>query len=500
MIKRYLLKVAILAITVLSLSGCEKFLEEDMKHAASPSKFYTTEAEAQAAVNGIYTVLYDIFSNPDFFFAAEGSTDLMVMIVERNVNGNFGYSPAAPGVGQEVWKHSYKGVMYANNAITGIQRSSLSAEIKEKLIAEAVTLRSLYYYILTNTFGDVPYWSAGLKTEDDVNEIIALPRSNADSIRNVLIGELENYAPNLLERAEGDNTGRVTQGLAYGLMAKLALTNRDWEKARWAAEQVVNMAGRGVYKLLEDYGDIYKVENNQESIFEIQYSYSLTGLQRAHQIYNWCMPTPKSGSQYNGVDLGNDSATPYGAVRPTRRLESYYSTGDKRKIHVLASGYMDAVQKVFKNFNMYNSTGRYWLGPKFWDIQANNIASGRNIIFMRYADVVLMMAEALIEQDQLGDAKFYIDLIRNRADIGGIPLTNQPTMREELRKERGRELAGEYSRKWDIVRWGIFYESIKSVAGDYAAAANNVKPYNLYYPIPSLEIVKNPALRQNPGY
>ncbi|NGM89794.1 RagB/SusD family nutrient uptake outer membrane protein, partial [Parapusillimonas sp. SGNA-6] len=83
---------------------------------------------------------------------------------------------------------------------------------------------------------------------------------------------------------------------------------------------------------------------------------------------------------------------------------------------------------------------------------------------------------------------------------GGVSLTDQSTMREELRKERGRELAGEFTRKWDIVRWGIFYESIKSVAEDYAAAAENVRPHNMYYPIPSLEIMKNPALRQNNGY
>ncbi|NGM90745.1 RagB/SusD family nutrient uptake outer membrane protein, partial [Parapusillimonas sp. SGNA-6] len=186
LIKRYVLNLVVLLATVFSLAGCEKFLEENMKNAASPDKFYTSEAEAQAAVNGVYAVLYDIFSNPEFFFAAEGSTDLMVMITERNVNGNFGYSPVAPGVGQEVWKHGFKGVMYANNTISGIKKSALSAEIKDKLVAEATTLRSLYYYILTNTFSDVPYWSEGLQSEDDVNQVIALPRSDADSIRSVL--------------------------------------------------------------------------------------------------------------------------------------------------------------------------------------------------------------------------------------------------------------------------------------------------------------------------
>ena len=492
--KRYLFNIIALSLALISLSGCEKFLEEDMKNASSPSKFYNSVDEAKAAVNGIYTVLYDLFSNSDFFVAAEGSSDLMVMITERNLNGNYGYSPVAPGVGQEVWKYGYKGVMYANNTITGIMTSDLPKSEQDKFIAEAVTLRSLYYFILTNTFGGVPYWTGGYQTENDVNQVVNLPRSDADSIRTALIIDLEHHAPNLLEKAEGDNIGRVTQGLAYGLMARMALANRDWEKARWAAEQVVNIASRGVYQLLPDYGDIYKVENNKESIFEIQYSYSVTGLQRSHQVYSWCMPGGKNGSVYDGVDLGDSLATTYGSIRPTKRLEGYYAGNDKRKEHVLSSGYNG------KNFNRYKNQGRYWLGPKFWDIHANNLASGRNIIFMRYADILLMMGEALIELDDKSGAKFYIDMVRERANAGVISVTDQPTMREELRIERAKELAGEYTRKWDLIRWGIFYESIKSVATDYAAAAKNVKPYHMYYPIPSMEIVKNPALRQNNGY
>lgn len=491
--KRYFLKIAILFSAILVTTGCSKFLEEDIKNNAAPSNFYKSVAECQAAVNGVYPVLYDLFSNIDFFIAAEGSTDLVVMITERNLNGNFGYTPSAPGVGQEVWRHAYKGIMYANNTISAIKKSPISEDDKNKLVGEALALRSLYYYFLTSTFSDVPYWDKGLETEDDVNKVIVQPRSSADSIRNVLIEDLEHYAPFLRKTATGNDLGRVTQGFAYTLIAKIALFNKNWEKAKWASEQVINDK---VYSLNMDYADIYKVENNKESIFEIQYSYSPTGIMRSHQIYNWCMPAPKSGSTsvYDGVDLGSSSSTTYGAVLPTRRLISYYTPTDTRKANVLAYSFNG------KEFNRSKNRSLPWLGPKFWDVNSINIASGRNIIFMRYADVLLMMSEALIELNELDDAKYYMDLVRLRANTNGVSLTDQPTMREELRKERGRELTGEYVRKWDIVRWGIFYESIKSVSVDYPAAAANVKPYNLYYPIPALERVKNPALEQNNGY
>lgn len=495
MSKRYLLKIAMLLAIAISLSGCEKFLEEDMKSSASASNFYETEGEAQAAVNGVYAILYNIFSDSNFFTAVEGSTDLLTMRSTNNIDGSFGYSPVTPGVGTMVWKYGYQGVMQANNTISGIKNSKLSEATKNKLIAEAVVLRSLYYFILTNTFSDIPFWTEGLQTEDQVNKVIALPRTDADIVRDSLMADLQHYAPYLLEKADGSNTGRATQGFAYGLTGRIALTNRNWEKARWAAEQVINLAeSKHIYQLMPDFGDVYKTKNNAESIFEIQYSYSVTGLQRSHAIYNWCMPSGKNGSVYNGVNMVDSTATTYGSMRPTLRLENYYANTDKRKQHILASGFNG------QQFTLFKNNGRYWLGPKYWDFKANNLASGRNIIFMRYADVLLVMAEALIELDELGDAKFYIDKIRQRADIGTLPLTNQATMREELRKERARELVGEYSRKWDIVRWGIFYESIKSIGSEYAPPVENVKPYHLYYPIPYIEMVKNPTIKQNPGY
>jgi hypothetical protein len=493
MIKSYYLKIVVVAITLFTLSGCAKFLEEEIKNNASPSNFYSNLSECKAAVNGTYVVLYDMFSSTDFFVTAEASTDLMVMKTANNLNGTFGYSPSAPGTGQELWKNAYKGIMYANNTITGIENAPISADEKKALIAEVIALRSLYYYFLTSVFSDVPYWDKGLLTEDQVNEVISLPRTNANEIRTQLIADLELYAPSLLSKASGNDIGRVTQGFAYGLMAKIALFNKDWAKAKWATEQVINS---GVYELAPNYGDIYTDANNKENIFEVQYSYSPTGLQRSHSIYNWCMPSPRSGSTsvYDGVDMESSSATTYGSVQPTRRLASYYTTTDKRRAHVLAYDYKG------KQFNRAKNQNLPWMGPKMWDFTSINIASGKNLLYMRYADILLMMAEASIELNELEDAKFYMDLVRNRAGIGSIAVTNQTIMTEELRKERGRELSGEYVRKWDLVRWGIFYESIKSVALDYPTAAQNVKPYHLYYPIPALERVKNPALSQNNGY
>jgi len=482
-----LFKTAICLALLAVMGSCSNFLDENIKNSATPSNFYNTVEQSQAAVNGIYSVLYDLFTDINFFISAEGATDLMITNDSRLLTGSFGYSASTPIAGQNIWQSSYKGIMYANNAIQGINNSPLSDTQKKPLLAEAIFLRSLYYYFLTCTFNDVPYWEEAVTTEEAVQRVQSLPHTNATTIRNTLMNDLETYAPFLATTSRG----RGTRGAAYALIARIALFNKNWEKARWATEQVISS---GTYTLLADYASASTTKNGRESVFEIQFTYSPTGTQRANNIAIYCMPAPKDDAIYDGVDMGSNTATTYGTILPTRRLISYYASTDKRKAVVLGYSYNG------QEFNRSINKQLPWLGPKFWDFTAVNVASGKNLLFIRYSDVLLMMTEALIEQDKLTDAKYYWDLVRTRAGLGGIVVTNQATMRNELHIERGRELVGEYTRRWDIVRWGTFYQDIKSVALDYPTAANNVQPYNLYYPIPALEIAKNPALVQNPGY
>ncbi|MFD1630483.1 RagB/SusD family nutrient uptake outer membrane protein [Pseudopedobacter beijingensis] len=485
MIKLFKTVICLAFLTV--MGSCSNFLDENIRNSATPSSFYNTVEQSQTAVNGIYSVLYDLFTDINFFISAEGATDLMITNSTALLTGTFGYSASTPIAGQNIWQSSYKGIMYANNAIEGINNSSLTSTEKKPLLAEAIFLRSLYYYFLTSTFNDVPYWEEAVTTEEAVQRVQSLPRTDATFIRNKLINDLEIYAPFLVTTSRG----RGTKGAAYALMARIALFNKNWEKVEWATEQVINS---GTYALLADYATASSTKNGKESVFEIQFTYSPTGTQRSNIIAMYCMPTPKNDTYYDGVNMGSNTANTYGTILPTRRLISYYAVNDKRRNIVLGYSYNG------QEFNRYINKQLPWLGPKFWDFNAVNVASGKNLMFIRYSDVLLMMAEALVEQDKLDDAKYYWDLVRTRAGLSGIPVTTQEIMREELHKERGRELVGEYTRRWDIVRWGSFYQDIKSVALDYPIAANNVQPYNLYYPIPSLEIAKNPELTQNPGY
>lgn len=474
--------------------GCKKALDEHPKSFVNPAEFYNTAEEAQSGVNGIYAVLYDFFSPTSFFILTESASDLMYTTAGTDFNGQFSYSPAAPGVGTLVWSSGYKGILYANNTIYGIENSPLSDEAKKPLIAEAKFLRSLFYFFLTNTFDDVPYWDFALNTENKVDEVSVLPRTNASEIRKKLIADLKLFSKDLPLIATGVNTGRITKGAALALLTKIALFEKDWQSAIDAGEEIIKDNN---YKLLNSYADVFKSKNNEESIFEIQFSYSATGVKRSHTLSSNCMPAPRVGTTmvYDGVDIGTNSVTTYGNTLPTRVMIGLFTDPkDTRKDVALAYSFKG------KTFNRFTKTGLPWLGVKFWDFTAENLASDRNLTYLRYADVLLMLSEAYNEKSNPDQALKYLNLIKKRALVDEFTNTDQTAIRLELRNERGRELAGEFHRRWDLVRWGVFFEEVKKTNLDNPSGVKNLKPYHGFYPIPDMERIKNTNLSQNDGY
>jgi hypothetical protein len=493
--KKIAFYLILIIIPIIIISGCKKALTEHPKSFVSPSNFFQTADEDEAAVNAVYSVLYDFFSNWQFLEVTDGTSDLMWANVGSTFDGTFSYDPSAPGFGASIWEDGYQGILYANNAIYGIAHSPVDTASKKSMIAEAKFLRALYYFFLTNTFNDVPYWSFPLNTEARVTEVSKLPRKDATAIRDSLIADLQSCANDLPLKQTGDNTGRITQGAALALLQKIALFNKKWQIAIDAGEQIVQ---ENKYQLLPNYADIFDTKNNAESIFEIQYDFSISGgIQRSQSIPSYCMPSrhKKGTTVYDGVDLGTKAATTYGDIRPTHILVGLYTDSmDTRKNVVLGYGYNGQV------FNLYKTTGMPWLGPKFWYLSVNNLASGKNLRYLRYADVLLMLAEAYNETGNTTKSLVYLNQVRERAHIPDFVSADQDSLRQVIRDERGWELAGEYQRRWNLIRWGIWYDALKKTAQDNPNGAPNLKPYKQYYPIPENEIIKNENLKQNPGY
>lgn len=493
-----LLIIPVICIAFLFVS-CEKTLVEDPQSIIAPDAFFKTADQCTQATNGVYSHLPGIFNQTGFWSVTMAGTDLFMnqgasATIEAIQDYNF--SPATEANSHAVWRVCYAAIKDANFVISRISTSTIDEETKKRLLGENKFLRAMYYYLLTNVFGDVPLWTDELRIE----EIAELPRSPLAEVRAQMILDLQEAAANLPANYDSKNIGRVTKGAALTLLAKIYLSEQDWQKAYETASQVKD----GQYVLLPRYADLFdpynKSKNNKESIFEIQYKRSAETNQNfiVNSFYTYFFPTgDAAGGTYAGVNFGTVILQSYPQFYPTQYLIDLYDIQDERREVSLSWGYNG------KAFNRGSKGNRPWFGPKFWDLTANRTASEKNFYFLRYADVIMILAEAANELGNVNEAVTYVNMIKGRAKSDLLEMDDnldQVQMRKVIMDERAREFVGEFQRKWDLSRWNKLVDALQSVVQDNAEGARNVKNHHSLFPIPYDEIVKNRNLTQNPGY
>ena len=503
--------IILFLLGIISLGSCKNLLEEEPLSFVSPASFYKNEGQCIAALNGCYSPLNSIYT-AGLMLGTEGATDLILNMNTGSADTRFDLSPATPGMGRSLWVNCYKGVMVCNSAIEGIRNSPIAEDRKPALIAEAVTLRALYYYVLTSTFGDVPFYLddvANLSTLEKINE---LGRMSAVATRDSLIKNLTEYAGALPQKRTFDVVdNRVSGPMAYVLIAKMAMWNKDFETALTALNKVKAIYGPlSQYNLTDTY---FRNKNTPESIFEVQFTWSATGLKKTSTVAAYFTPSKSSGtSTYGGINIPElgAAANPYTSVMPSEYFMSLYNVFDPRRNIILAYSYNGT---PFARPMSNNGTGKPWMGPKFWSPGMDNASDGNNQKVFRYADVLLMIAECANEipgNENLALAS--INEVKQRAQDEAakegnaitLTLASYPGKDEffrEVREERGRELAGEYQRKWDLVRWGRFYDDVRStIALEFSDILANLRPYHEYYPIADSEILRSDGKLHNDAY
>src|SRR5690606_38702167 len=469
---------------------------EDPQSIIAPDAFFKTADQCRQATNGVYSHLPGIFNQTGLWSVTMAGTDLFMnqggsATIEAIQDYNF--SAATEANSHAVWRVCYAAIKDANFVISRISASNIDEETKSQLLGENRFLRAVYYYLLTNTFGDVPLWTEELKIE----EVSQLPRSPLSEVRTQMILDLEEAAANLPVNYDSNNIGRATKGAALTLLAKIHLFSKDWQKAYETASQVKD----GEYILLPSYADLFdpynRSKNNRESIFEIQYMRSAETNQNfiVNSLYTYFFPTGDAASgTYAGVDFGTIILQSYPQFYPTEYLIDLYEVADERREVSLSWGFNRT------SFNRRSKGDRPWFGPKFWDLTANRTASEKNLYFLRYADIIMILAEASNELGNTDEAITFVNMIKGRAKadllkIGGN--LNQEQVREVIMEERAREFVGELQRKWDLSRWDKLVDAMQSISQDNADGAKNVQPHHVLFPIPYDEIVKNPNLKQN---
>ena len=151
-------------------------------------------------------------------------------------------------------------------------------------------------------------------------------------------------------------------------------------------------------------------------------------------------------------------------------------------------------------FNEIKKNGRPWAGPEFWRQDQRSNSDGNNYKLFRYADALLMMAECYCQLGQLDMAQTYMNITRARAGVDPLPYSTQDEMMSNIMDERARELGGELHRKWDLVRWGIWYERVVENNENTNGLLQNIRPYHEYYPISDVECSLSNYILTNDAY
>jgi hypothetical protein len=475
--------IIVLLITIISLGSCQKALIEEPKNFLNPEQFFKTDDDAKQGVNGVYFWL--VGSHPQRLFQQELWSYLdeeCDNILGKTVKGALDISPLNPGpYTQTMWNGCYRGVYNASQLIDKVPKSGTST-IKDRSVAEARFLRALYYYYLTGIFRDVPLITD--KNYLDIEVTRTLPRTPAADVRKLMIEDLNAAIAVLpLKYSDAADKGRATKGAAQTLLTKVYLWNKDWKNAVTTAKAIQG------YRLLDNYADVFKSDNefNDESIFEIDFKTDLLNSYQ-HAFY----------APNKTVNVEPFTSKPwYGGYVPFKAFADSFEANDARKESIIATGYNG---KAFTPETVYNTD--VWFGPKWWRLDAGERNSGLDIYVFRYADVLLMLAEAANEDNDITTALDAINQVRVRGKITPLAGLTQDALRTAIRKERSIELVGEGHRKFDLVRWGIWLETAKAaMATEAPLRANSLQKKYEYAPIPAGEVQKDPALNpQNEGY
>lgn len=487
-----------LYVAVLLLCGCD-FLNRSPYDSVDTSQGFQTVADAEAAVNAAYQPLQwaklynmriwtlDIIAG-NSEVGAGGGTD-----GEETVDlANF-IADADNFAALDLWRGPSPGILRCNFVLQKVPAMDIDEAIKNRILGEAYFLRAHYYFILVRLFGGVP-----LQTEPaDSDSDLLLPRASVDEIYELIESDLEEAIARLPKRSEYTqaNMGRATKEAAMAELARVYMTyHQDYEHY----QEVVTLCdaiGEMGYRLEEDYADLWNPakQNGVESIFEVQY-YGKTNYDF------WSNENQASWlSTFTGPRNSGMAAGCYGWNQPTAEFVSQYETGDVRKEKTIFYTGCPTFDGMTYS-SAYSTTGynvRKFLLTKTQSPDYNT--SNQNWVVTRYADVLLMKAEALNEMGQttLAEAPLYEVRCRagltNRSTIEGL---SQMQMREKIIHERRMELAFEGHRWFDMIRYKDNYalDFLHSI-GKTAASSKH-----LLLPIPTQEREANPKLTQNPGW
>ena len=467
-------------LSLLLLTACD-VLEQTPEASFTPTNFYRNADDAKAALSTVYDPLNssNLYGQIMWIIQDQATDDAewgngrSTANQPKNDLDKYTFTPAT-GTFQSLWTTVYQAINRANTVITRVPGIAMDEKLKAQYVAEAKFMRGFYYFTLVRLFGGVPLQLAETTSLENLNA----PRASVEDVYKQTIQDFTEAESVLPVSFTGIDRGRATKGAAKAFLSKVYLTRQEWAKASTKAKEVIDL---GVYDLWATFGEAFLLtnKNGKEAVFEMQALGG--GVGEGSLMQGYMRP---NFDRVNGVaGFGDDPVT--------ENLYKAFSPTDKRrdvtiKLYSASTTPAAPASVVFPGY-VY----------KYLDPTATGNGDGaNNYPIIRYADVLLMYAEALNEQ-AAGNAEAYsaINRIRKRAGLADLAGLTQAQFRDAVLLERRFELAFEGHRWYDLVR-------TKRLISAMQAQNPTIKVEERHYllPIPQTERDVNLSLDQNPGY
>ncbi|WP_139924506.1 RagB/SusD family nutrient uptake outer membrane protein [Hymenobacter sp. DG01] len=520
----FLTRTGLAGMLLLSMAACEKDpLNQVNPNLPTTESFFQTSDDAVKASTACYAGLqglgmyrrwlnfaFDLRDDIGFSQSPWGELRDFTRFVQTNYDFE---------VSNNIWRDHYRTIFRCNQVIDkvpGIQ--GMDATLQRRIVAEARFLRALSYFNLVSLYGNVPL---ALQYTTDLAQ--STPQGTEATVWAQVISDLQAAQADLPASYSGNDLGRATKGAAVTLLGKAYMQNKRWADAQTQFAQVISS---GTYRLSAAYTDNFRhtTENNAESIFEVQFSDEkkggndsgggpdATSSQGGQRSQFWGVP----GYGFNDGEvrpwLVNEflkEPTTTGQRDPRLAATVFYNRRDQGQFPTALPSDADTLAYGVGFLTRYGKDARnrarvYWRKYQTDYYRTfEDFDSPINQRVMRYADVLLLQAEALNEQNQTAAAIQLINQVRQRAGLAPLVASNftQASLRTQLMHERATELAGEGVRWFDLQRWGLLdtpagVNELKARDEDFT---NFVVGKSRLLPLPQAD-VDLLRLAQNPGY
>ena len=479
--------ISIFALSAYFFSGCSNdYLDVEQTESISTKdiELFNNDAGAATFVTAIYNKFLDwnmtsfswiglssIASDDADKGSSPGDTGS-----DKDLMDALTYNASTPST-SEIFAANYEGINRCNQALSIIpQLDKADPALRARLLGEAKFLRAFMYFTLVKTYGGVPIIDHLPNPSSEEDRVMQLTRKSSAEVYAYIESDLNDAIAALPNKSEyaASEKGRASKGAAYALLAKINLYQKNWQKVVDNCNLVTG------YSIVSDYASMYKLagENDAESIFEIQG----TGSVPAKGISGYSNTQGARGAGGWG----------WGFNTPSQSLVNAYETGDIRKnATIIFAGttlYDGRVVPLTVENSRYNYKAYSSAFTDGWETDVN-------IKYLRYAEVLLMKAEALNELNQTTAAIPLLNQIRTRAGLSNTTAVSQGDVRTAIWKERRVEMAFEHDRFFDLVRTGQAVAAFAIHGKTFVAGKHEL------FPLPQAFITQTGGLStQNPGY